>query len=701
MTRILLTTTSYQDTPGYHHDLLEAQGWEVVRKRGPLSEYEMLELAGDFDGFICGDDAITAAVIDKSLPRLKWISKYGIGIDKIDKQYATDQGLPIGFCPGVNHTTVAEHTFGLILGLTKKIFEVGQETRQGNWKRLTGNEILGKRLGIIGMGRIGKAVIERAVAFGMECCAFDVSWDEAFADQHGVERCQSIDQLLYESDVVSLHCFLDASTENLINASSLAKMKDGAIIINCARGEVVNTSDVAAALNAGKLGGYGADVLEVEPPPADHVLFSTPNTIITSHIGSRTYESVVRQATMATKNAIAFVAGEPPLAQANKLAEPVDPEVTESKTSNPAVSGDAMFIVDPAEHDKLVSAAYLSRGYSESEAAAATKFCRMASHYGIRTHNAIKALHLDHLFGSAVGGCVPGAEIEKRPCRFEGSEIWDAKLKLGQSVAFDAIERCIELADKFGVGQVSVDNTFHYLWGGGYVMDAALRGYIAYTNCTSTLAEVVPFGGKFPTLGTNPHSWAFPTQDAVGYPVVIDWATSTVAMGRVQQYKREGKKLPPGAAVDAKGEPTDDPNLAVSLLPFGAHKGYGLSLINELVAALIGGSLPTLRGREVKQDDKSSTNFYFQVIHPEALDAGLFACGRDQQTNIKAVLEDILGHGNESCLLPGQIEANAARETEAAGGLLFSLAEIESFNEIAHECGMPPWDVNALPNMAS
>ena len=161
--------------------------------------------------------------------------------------------------------------------------------------------------------------------------------------------------------------------------------------------------------------------------------------------------------------------------------------------------------------------------------------------------------------------------------------------KLGQPVAFDAMDRAIELADQYGIGQVSVDNAFHYLWGGGYVMEAAKKGYIAYTNCTSALAEVVPFGGKFPTLGTNPHSWAFPTTDAIGFPLVIDWATSAVAMGRVQQFKRENKPLPEGAAVDANGVPTTDPNRAVSLLPFGAHKGYGLMLINELVAALIGG----------------------------------------------------------------------------------------------------------------
>ncbi len=689
-TRVLLTTTSYQDTPGQHHELLESQGWEIVRERGPLSEQKMLELAGEFDGFICGDDLISAEVIDKSLPRLKWISKYGIGIDKIDRDYATSQNIPIGFCPGVNHTTVAEHTFGLLLGLTKKIFDVGCQTRSGNWKRITGNEIRDKRLGVIGMGRIGKAVIERAGSFQMECWAYDVFWDDAFAQQNAVHRCETIDELIADCDIISLHCFLDPSTENLINSDTIGKMKDGVVILNCARGEVVNSTDMVEALRSGKVGGYGADVLDVEPPPADHPLLSAPNALITSHIGSRTYESVVRQATMATQNAINFSKGVPPLAQANQLPGDAAAKV---RSETPA---EKFYIVDPKQHNALVEAAYIHRGYSQTEAQAASRFCEMASTYGIRTHNAIKALHLDHLFGSATGGCVPGAEIEKRPSRFAASEIWDAKLKLGQSVAFDAMQRCMELADQYGMGQVSVDNTFHYLWGGGYVMDAAMKGYIGYTNCTSTLAEVVPYGGKFPTLGTNPHSWAFPTQDAVGFPIMIDWATSTVAMGRVQQYKRENKPLPEGAAVDADGQPTTDPHKAVSLLPFGLHKGYGLSLINEIVGALIGGSLPTIRGRQVEQGEKSSTNFYFQVIHPDALNAGLFANNRSQPENVKAVLNDILTHGNESCLLPGQIEAEAAKKTQTAGGLLFSEAEIASFNEIANECGQPAWGLETL-----
>ncbi|HRJ10798.1 MAG TPA: 3-phosphoglycerate dehydrogenase, partial [Prosthecobacter sp.] len=117
--RVLLTTTSYQDTPGEHHALLESQGWHIHRERGPLPEARMLELAGEFDAFLCGDDEITKAVLDKALPRLRVISKYGIGLDKIDVEECTARRLPVLFTPGVNHTTVAEHTFCLLLALVR------------------------------------------------------------------------------------------------------------------------------------------------------------------------------------------------------------------------------------------------------------------------------------------------------------------------------------------------------------------------------------------------------------------------------------------------------------------------------------------------------------------------------------------------------------------------------------------------------
>jgi LDH2 family malate/lactate/ureidoglycolate dehydrogenase len=359
--------------------------------------------------------------------------------------------------------------------------------------------------------------------------------------------------------------------------------------------------------------------------------------------------------------------------------------------------GETYYIVPESVHNALIDKAYRHRGYTADEAVDAARFCASASTHGIRTHNGIKALHLDHLFGSGAGGCVPGAQIREIPTKFKSAKTWDAQKKLGQPVAYRAMETCMKLADEFGVGVVSVDNAFHYLWGGGYVMDAAGKGYIAYTCCTSTLAEVVPFGGKFPTLGTNPHSWAFPTTKAVGFPVVIDWATSTVAMGRVQQLKREGKPLPPNCAVDKDGNATTDPEKAVALLPFGAHKGYGLGLIDELYGAFIGGSLPTLRGRyQIKDDEKHTTAFFFQCIHPDAVSGGAFAKGHSQAENVKAVIQDILGHGNEKCMLPGQPEAQAAELTKKYGGLLFSKAEVEAFNEIATECGEKPWDLTSF-----
>jgi len=322
-TRILLTTTSYQDTPGPHHELLEGAGYEIVRERGPLPESRMLELAGEFDGFLCGDDAITAAVLDASLPRLKVISKYGIGLDKIDVAHATERKLPVLFTPGVNHTTVAEHTFGLLLGLTKKVFSNAVDVRNGawqaGWKKPIGHEILGKTIGILGLGRIGKEVAIRSRAFGMKAIAFDPYFDESFAAAHEIRRCGSMDEVLEESDVVSLHCFLDDTTRDMIDAARIAEMRDGVIVLNCARGELVVAGDMAQALASGKVGGYGTDVLDAEPPAADHPLLSAPNCIVTSHIASRTYESVERQAMRATKNLIHFLNGDEDFIQANRF----------------------------------------------------------------------------------------------------------------------------------------------------------------------------------------------------------------------------------------------------------------------------------------------------------------------------------------------------------------------------------------------
>src|ERR1700691_4707037 len=211
--KILLTTTSFQDTPGEHHDLLKKTGWEIITARGPLNEADTLALVGDIDGYICGDDAITRKVLEKARPKLKVLSKYGIGVDKIDVKSATEFGIPVLFTPGVNHTTVAEKNF---------LFHT-DSTRSGGWKRKTGHELLDKTIGIIGMGRIGREVAIRAKAFGMKVVGYDLHWDEKFGAEHGCQRANSLDDLYKVSDYISLHTNLTQETKDMISAKSFPK----------------------------------------------------------------------------------------------------------------------------------------------------------------------------------------------------------------------------------------------------------------------------------------------------------------------------------------------------------------------------------------------------------------------------------------------------------------------------------------------
>jgi len=319
-TRILLTTTSFQDTPGKHHDVLARSGFEIVRARGPLSEQQMLDsinTGGGFDGLLNGDDQITARVIDAALPRLKVIAKYGIGLDSIDVEYATSKRLPVLFTPGVNETTVAEHAYGLMIAIAKNFWFHMRAVKQGQWKRQTGTELFGKTLGVLGLGRVGREVVKRAGGFGMRCIGHGRHWDEQFARQRDLERLTTREDVLRRADVISLHVNLTPETRGFINAQTIALMKDGAILINTARGGLVVERDVAEACRSGKLRGYGADVLETEPMKTPHVFQEVDNILITPHIGSRTNESVQRQGLRAANNLVNFLSGSPDFIQAN------------------------------------------------------------------------------------------------------------------------------------------------------------------------------------------------------------------------------------------------------------------------------------------------------------------------------------------------------------------------------------------------
>ncbi len=309
-TRILLTTGSYQDTPGPHHSLMESQGWEVVRERGPLSEERLLGLAGDFDAFLCGDDAITRAVIEKSLPRLKFISKVGTRLDTIDIPATQESQLPVLSTPDVNHDSVADHTFLLLLALTRNFPFLIDGTRIGRWDRMPGQELSAKRLGLIGLGRSGQEVARRARVFGMEIHAFAACWPQEIASELGITRHESLDSLFAAVDIISPHTELNADTRHAINAERLALMPDGSWVINTGHGELIDQAAIIAALDSGKLAGYAADVLAHEPPPRDHPLFHNPKVIITPHVASHTLENVPRQALLALTNLINALKGQ-------------------------------------------------------------------------------------------------------------------------------------------------------------------------------------------------------------------------------------------------------------------------------------------------------------------------------------------------------------------------------------------------------
>jgi D-3-phosphoglycerate dehydrogenase len=305
---ILLTSTSFQDTPGAHQDLLVKQGFNVKSLRGPLKEDIMLDIIDQFDGIICGDDEITKAVIAKGASsKLRIISKYGIGLDKVDLAAAKELNIPVTNCPGVNQATVAEHVFALLLSYIKNIILEHAIVQNQQWVRHIGHELNGKTLGVLGTGNVGKEVIKRAVAFGMKVVAFDKFKSEDFAKQYNVFYCDAIDELLAQSDIISLNLSLSPETEHLIGNNALTIMKDGVIVVNTARAGLVDQDAILKGIDSGKIKGYLTDVLEEEPMVKDHPFLKNDNIIITPHIGSRTYENVVNQGTMAVENLLKYI----------------------------------------------------------------------------------------------------------------------------------------------------------------------------------------------------------------------------------------------------------------------------------------------------------------------------------------------------------------------------------------------------------
>lgn len=301
--KILLTSTSFQDTPGKHHDLLNGLGVEIEKMRGPLKESELLPVIEKYDGIIMGDDEYTKAVLQKGKEnKLKILSKYGVGLDKVDLSAAKELGVEVRNVLGVNQTTVAEHVFALLLSYAKNIPYQTSVTRAGEWKRQTGFEIREKTFGILGFGKIGKETAKLAKAFGMNVITYDVSLDESSMKAIGVQAVASVDELFKQSDIVTLHMPLLESTENIVSAERLNLTKSDFVLINTSRGALVNQQELKTHLEKNGETAYLADVIEVEPMDETCLINELPNVWITPHIGSRTLQNVERQGIGAVRN---------------------------------------------------------------------------------------------------------------------------------------------------------------------------------------------------------------------------------------------------------------------------------------------------------------------------------------------------------------------------------------------------------------
>jgi D-3-phosphoglycerate dehydrogenase len=299
--KILITSTSFFKAGPVPLQQLKEFNCEIIENPygRPLKEDELIPLLVDVDGVIAGLDEFGEKVL-KSSNRLKVISRYGVGIDNIDMEAAKRLGIFVINTPDVNTQAVADLTFGLILSVSRKIPQSHQSTRKGRWERFIGREVYGKRLGIIGLGRIGKAVANRAKGFEMEIIAYDVQRDESFAETLEI-KFLPLDDLLMEADFVTLHCGLNPQTKGLIGPRELGLMKETAYLINTARGELVNERALYEALKEGKIAGAGLDVYEQEPP-LESPLLSLENAVTTGHIAAYTDEAIKEMALASVKN---------------------------------------------------------------------------------------------------------------------------------------------------------------------------------------------------------------------------------------------------------------------------------------------------------------------------------------------------------------------------------------------------------------
>jgi len=310
--QVLVTATSFGKNDPTLRAYLESQVGEVIYNRTgkPLNPAQLADLLPGIDGFIAGLDSITAEAL-QAADRLQVISRYGVGVDNVDLEYTRKENIIVTNTPGSNSVSVAELALGLMLALIRQIPQAVQATRAGEWPRINGLTLEGKTVGIVGFGSIGRQLGRRLNGFNCRILAYDPFPDLPFASEFGIHFA-TLDEVLHQSDIISLHLPLSSSTQGLVNENFLNQMKPGAMLINTARGDIVDETALLNALQSGHLGGAGLDVFCQQPPDPSNPLLSLPNVLVTPHMGAHTDGATNAMGWMSLRDCLAVLRGEAP-----------------------------------------------------------------------------------------------------------------------------------------------------------------------------------------------------------------------------------------------------------------------------------------------------------------------------------------------------------------------------------------------------
>ena len=273
---------------------------------GPLAAAALTEAVRDADGLLCGLDQVNAEVF-AGAPRLRVVARYGVGADRVDLEAAARHGVTVTITPGANANAVAELTVALLFALARPLLSGRDRVHGGEWPALSGVEVAGRTLGLIGLGRIGSLVAAKAASLGLRVVAYDPNVHES-----GQATMVELGTLVAESDFVSLHAPLNEQTRGMVCRSLLERLKPGAALINTARGGLIDEAALLWALEEGPLRAAALDVLAEEPPPRDHPLLNRDDVLVTPHMGPHTAEATAAMGAMALDDLLSVLSGRPP-----------------------------------------------------------------------------------------------------------------------------------------------------------------------------------------------------------------------------------------------------------------------------------------------------------------------------------------------------------------------------------------------------